>query len=129
MAQVLPCLEKNTCREALDAMLLSFGELYRSHPEFAMFNATVRAEARRNPELMNDILNGQWRQLFHRFSDLAISTKEIDYRDARSFRNLLSIIVLGITQQSIETSLDDHLLGLKSVGKILSEPILKTASH
>lgn len=125
MSKVLPCLEMETCRDAIDAMLKHFGELYRSHPEFAMFNATVRAEARRNPELIPEILNGNWRQIFHQLSDLAISTEEIDYRDARSFRNLLSIIVLGITQQSIETSPEDHLVGLKAVSRILREPVLR----
>jgi hypothetical protein len=102
-------------------------DLYKEHPNFSKFNAVVRTEALRNPEIAGARFDQDWRHFYHDLTDLGIATGEIDRRDARAVRHVLSMIVLGLTQHGIEASAADHAECLRGVislfdGKLVKQP-------
>jgi len=115
--------------EAMTSLLDAFRFLYEKHPEFGKFNAVVRTEARRNPEIAAAIADQEWRHLYHRMSELGVATGEIDHRDARTLRNILSTIVLGVTQHGLEASNADHLDSLTGFQRLFGGKLVKAASR
>ncbi len=127
---VLPAVAPaKTFAEAMTSLLDAFRVLYEKHPDFGKFNAVVRSEARRTPEITAAIADQEWRHLYHRMSDLGVATGEIDYRDARTLRNILSTVVLGITQHGLEASNADHLDCLRGFQRMFTGKLVKAASR
>lgn len=114
-------------REALRIFVERSLDLYKEHPNYSKFNAVVRTEALRNPEIAGARFDQDWRHFYHDLTDLGIATGEIDRRDARAVRHVLSTIVLGLTQHGIEASAADHAECLRGVislfeGKLVKQP-------
>ncbi|MGO9932167.1 MAG: hypothetical protein ACLPV8_10195 [Steroidobacteraceae bacterium] len=101
--------------------------MYKEHPNYSKFNAVVRTEALRNPEIAGARFDHDWRHFYHDMTDLGIASGEIDRRDARAVRHILSMVVLGLTQHGIEASPPDHAECLRGVislfeGKLIQPP-------
>ena len=114
-----------TFQEALRIFIDRSGELYEAHPSYSKFNAVVRTEALRNPEIAGARFDQDWRHFYHDMTDLGIASGEIDRRDARTVRHLLSMLVLGITQFGIEASPADYAECLRGVISLFNGSLIK----
>jgi AcrR family transcriptional regulator len=116
-----------TFREALRTFIDRSLDLYKEHPNYSKFNAVVRTEALRNPEIAGARFDQDWRHFYHDLTDRGIASGEIDRHDARAVRHVLSMIVLGLTQHGIEASAADHAECLRGViclfeGSLIKQP-------
>ena len=116
-----------TFQEALCIFIDRSAELFKEHPSYSKFNAVVRTEALRNPEIAGARFDQDWRHLYHDMTDLGIASGEIDRRDARTVRHLLSMLVLGITQFGIEASPSDYAECLRGVIALFEGSLIKPA--
>jgi AcrR family transcriptional regulator len=120
-----PVQAATTFREALKIFIDRSEELYKEHPNYSKFNAVVRTEALRNPEIAGARFDHDWRHFYHDLTDLGIASGEIDRRDARAVRHVVSLVVLGLTQFGIEASAADHAECLRGVIALFEGTLLR----
>ncbi len=114
-----------TFREALRIFIDRSAELSKDHPNYSKFNAVVRTEALRNPEIAGARFDQDWRRFYHDMTDLGIASGEIDRRDARTVRHMLSMVVLGLTQYGIEASPSDQAECLAGIISLFEGTLIK----
>lgn len=124
-----PALAAPSFVEALRAFVETSRAMHAEFPSIGRFNAVVRTEALRNPEVAVARFDQDWRRFYHSLSDLGIATGEIDRQDARMVRHVLSAVVLGLTQHGTEASPADHAECLRGIvalfeGLLLRKPPL-----
>jgi AcrR family transcriptional regulator len=120
-----PVQAATTFREALKIFIDRSEELYTEHPNYSKFNAVVRTEALRNPEIAGARFDHDWRHFYHDLTDLGIASGEIDRRDARAVRHVLSMVVLGLSQYGTEVSAADHAECLRGVIALFEGTLLR----
>ncbi len=125
LEHVKPCLESETFADAIAFLMNAFWELFDKHNDYAKFNAVVRSEVRRNSEISAAGTDREWRRLYHALTDLGISTGEIDHRQARTVRNVLSALVFGITHHATEATKTDHLDALEGLTLLLKGDLVQ----
>lgn len=113
--------------ESVDKMLRALLDLVIEHPNWNRFNAAVRAEARRNPELSGASRDDSWRKIYRTLADRGVASGEIKPSDRRAIQAVLSAMVLGINQHGVEARVVDHVecvRGFTSLlkGEIVSPP-------
>jgi AcrR family transcriptional regulator len=113
--------------ESLEAMLQLMMAMYVEHPNWAKFNAVVRTEALRNPEISDARADQAWRHLYRRLADRGVETGEIEAVNARAVRAVLAAVILGTVQHGMEANLTDHRecmrgLGLLFKGELMTKP-------
>lgn len=116
-----------TFRDGLKTYVEQSLALYKAHPDYSRFNAVVRTEALRNPEIEGARLDQEWRRFFHRLTDVGMATGEIDAADARTVRHVLSMVTLGLTQHGIEASAADHAECLRGVLRLFDGKLVRRA--
>ena len=90
------------------AMSSEIAELQNADPSIAKFNAVVRLEAMRNPEISEVLYDKEWRKVFHTLADIGVKTGELAADKDREFRAVMSAINFGLVQHSIESSPEAH---------------------
>jgi len=125
LRQLQPVVEQPTFRDSVAFLFDAFQTLLIEQPNQSKFNAIVRSEARRNPELSGAISDDRWRNLFREMTQIGIETGEINSKDALAVRNILSVLTLGLTQHSIEASNSNHFSALRAVERLIFEGFVK----
>lgn len=100
-------------------------ELYQSDPHLAKFLAVVRLEAMRNPELAEALYDEEWRDIFHTFADLGVSTGELDPDKERRFRAVMSALNFGMRQHAIESTPMVHALAMQGILDLFRGDLIK----
>lgn len=126
---IAPCLEGRSFLEAMQHFFDASQTLLTEHPSYAKFNAVVRNEMRRNEELRDVDLDQEWRKIYLGIVEIGVSTGEIDPKDKHAVENVLSLIVLGGTQHSIEASNSNHFEALRSLERLFASDLIKSAKQ
>lgn len=104
-----PILESDVpMGEAISEMLRVSLSLYIERPNYHKFNAVVRTEALRNPEISGARVDREWRALYRDFAERGVKSGEIDKKDVRTVRAVLGAMILGLTQHAMEATFADH---------------------
>ena len=114
-----------TLEEAVRIFLRKMLEIHLSNPGYSKFNAVVRTEAVRNPEIAKARNDVYWRDLFRKLSDLGVRTGELDPADARLIRHALSSTVLGLTQQGVELEKKDLIECSAAMQRLFDRTLLR----
>lgn len=111
-----PILESEmTLSQSMSAFLRLSLQLYIERPHYHKFNAVVRTEALRNPEIAEARVDREWRKLYREFAERAVRNGEIDRKDMRALQAVLGAIILGTTQHAMEATLADHKECLRGI--------------
>lgn len=94
--------------DSITAMLRIFMQLFIEKPNYHKFNAVVRTEALRNPEIAPARVDHEWRSLYAILSQRGMKTGEIEKQNKRAMQTVLGALTLGLTQHAFEASLSDH---------------------
>lgn len=124
---ILPSLKCGTFLEAMQYFFDASQTLLVEHPSYAKFNAVVRNEMRRNSELRDPDLDKEWLKIYEGITQIGVSTGEIDPKDKHAVDNVLSLIVFGGTQHSIEASNANHFEALRSLERLFQADLIKSA--
>ncbi len=122
---ILPSLECATFLEAMQYFFDASQTLLIEHPSYAKFNAVVRNEMRRNDELKDPNLDKDWLKIYQGITDIGVSTGEIDANDRHAVENVLSLVVFGGTQHSIEANNSNHFEALRSLERLFAADLIK----
>jgi AcrR family transcriptional regulator len=110
--------DNKTLADAAEALI---DELLRHHaemPSYSKFNAVVRIEASRNPEIGAAMDDSEWRALYSGIAKLGVSTGEIDAADERAVRGVFATLILGLAHHGAEASPTSHRQALKGLKKL-----------
>jgi AcrR family transcriptional regulator len=110
--------DQRSFQDAVQALIDVLLGLHLKHPNYSKFNAVVRTEAVRNPEISAARVDQGWRQLYQQLADLGVATGEIQRGDARMVRHVLSLIILGITQVGIELNSADFAECIRGLSRL-----------
>lgn len=80
----------------------------RTGDDTTMFNAIVRAEAKRNPELSEALYDHEWRDIFRRLVKVGISANEVKPERERELRAVLSALNFAFSHHAIQSSKKEH---------------------
>ncbi len=98
-------LDHATCFfEALSSQLMKSLEAYENDPSLARFNAVVRIEALRNPEVREAVQTREWPDHFKKMVKLGLETGEITRDKERRVRLAMDATILGLNQHMTEGS-------------------------
>lgn len=100
--------EATSLAEGWVQMAKEIAELQADDPSIAKFNAVVRLEAMRNPEISEALNDQEWRRIFRTLADVGKATGELTDDKDREFRAVMSAINFGLAQHSIESSPEAH---------------------
>ena len=118
--------EAETLLDGLTTILNVFLDVHRSDPNISKFNAVVRQEALRNPELADVLKDQHWREIFHDLADLGKKTGELDPKKDREFRAVLSLINFGVSHHASESSMSAHEECIRGLIDLLRGDLLKS---
>lgn len=118
-----------TLSDAIEAMFRVFLTLYIERPNYQKFNAVVRTEALRNPEISGARVDREWRALYRDFAERGLKTGEIDRKEMRALRAVLGAIILGLVQHGMEASLADHKECLRGMELLFRGELLRRPSR
>ncbi|HKY90008.1 MAG TPA: TetR/AcrR family transcriptional regulator [Nevskiaceae bacterium] len=124
-----PTRAATTFIEAVRTFVDTSAALHQAFPSVGRFNAVVRTEALRNPEIADARFDQEWRQFYHALSDLGVATGEIDRADAPRVRRVLAAVVLGLTQHGVEATPSDHAECLRGVVALFEGALVRRASE
>ena len=100
-------------------------ELQKNDPGIAKFNAVVRQEGMRHPEISEVRHDQEWRDIFHKLADLGVSTGELDPAKDREFRAVLSALNFGISHHACESSTAAHEECIKGLIDLFKGELIK----
>lgn len=100
--------EASSLTEGWIQMTQEIAEMQEEDPSIAKFNAVVRLEAMRNPEISEALHDKEWRKIFHTLADIGKKTGELAPDRDREFRAVMSAINFGLVQHSIESTPEAH---------------------
>jgi hypothetical protein len=106
-------------------MMRVFTKLYIDFPKFQKFNAVVRTESLRNPEIAAAHSDHDWRVLYRVLVERGVRAGEIDKKDMRAFQTVLAAIILGSVQHAIEATASDQLECLRGVAQLFRGELLR----
>lgn len=122
-----PILESEmTLSESIGALLRLSLQLYIERPHYHKFNAVVRTEALRNPEIAEARVDREWRRLYREFAERAVRHGEIDRKDMRALQAVLGAIILGTTQHAMEANLADHKECLRGIDLLFHGELVRS---
>ena len=120
-ARLRPVVESDlTLTEALEAVFRIMLTIYVERPNYHKFNAVVRTEALRNPEIASARTDNEWRALYRDFAERGVRNGEVDKSDTRTLRVVLGSIILGLAHHGMEASVADHRDCLRGMGLLFS---------
>ncbi len=117
--------EATSLTDAWTEMSLGIFEIHRSDPDIARFNAVVRQEGIRHPEIAEVRFDQEWREIFRQLADLGISTGELDRAREREFRAVLSALNFGISHHAVESSVTAHEACIRGLTDLLRGELIK----
>ena len=100
-------------------------EVHKGGPDIAKFNAVVRQEGVRHPEISEVRYDQEWRGIFRQLADLGISTGEVDPAKERELRAVLSALNFGISHHAVESSVSAHEAGIRGLIDLLRGELIK----
>jgi AcrR family transcriptional regulator len=115
---------KTTLLEAFQALLDQLLATQARMPSDIRFNAVVRIEAARNPEIRVAREDRAWRDLYAGMARLGVATGEVDPSNERAVRALLATLVLGTTQHAAEAAPAAHNEALRAVKLLLKGTLI-----
>jgi len=124
MSYIVPATEQGSFIGGIQYLLDAFQTMMIEQPNYGKFNSIVRSEARRNPELRAARLDSDWRTMFKELAQIGVRTGEIKASDETTVRNVLSVLILGITQHSIEASDTNHIDALRGIERLLLSDLI-----
>ncbi|MDE0065098.1 MAG: TetR/AcrR family transcriptional regulator [Gammaproteobacteria bacterium] len=111
--------EATSLTEAWIEMSQGIFELHKGDPDIARFNAVVRQEGVRHPEIAEVRYDQEWRDIFRKLAELGISTGEIDPARERELRAVLSVLNFGISHHAVESSVSAHEACIRGLTDLL----------
>ncbi len=117
--------EAETLVDGLVAIANVFLDVHKDDPNIAKFNAVVRQEAMRNPELSDVLEDQHWRDIFHELAELGKRTGELDPKKDRELRAVLSLVNFGISHHASESSMAAHEECIRGVIDLFRGNLLK----
>lgn len=127
MRRLQPEIDKQTTLGgSIDALFGVFTTLHVECPNYQKFNAVVRAEAQRYPEIAGALQDQQWRSLYRVLAERGVKSGELDPKDRHAFQVVLAATVLGLAQHGIEASHADHLECLHGLNRLLKGQFFKS---
>jgi AcrR family transcriptional regulator len=123
------------CKAAIDgqanlldatlSLLDALADMHVSLPSYSSFNAVVRIEAARNPDIKVAREDQEWRDLYSQLAQLGVATGEIDAVDELAIRTVFATLILGLTHHSAEASAKAHEQAVRGVKLLLQGSLLK----
>lgn len=83
-------------------------DFHIKEPDLSKFNAMVKVEMQRNPELTEIIDGKELQQTYQKLVNLAKENGQVDEGKEEQLRAVLVAVSLGINQHAIEASETDH---------------------
>jgi AcrR family transcriptional regulator len=127
---VARCLDaidgKTTLLDASMALFDALADTQSSLPSYSKFNAVVRTEAARNPDIKVARQDEDWRALYSRLARLGVSTGEIDTANEHAIRTVFATLILGLTHHSAEAPAAAHAESVRGIKLLLQGSLLKT---
>jgi AcrR family transcriptional regulator len=117
--------DKATLLEAAEALLDQLSKTQADTPSYTRFNAVVRTEAARNPDIQVAREDKAWRDLYADLAKLGVATGEVDAKDERAVRGLFATLILGTTHHAAEAKPESHREALRAVKLLLQGTLLK----
>lgn len=117
--------EAETLTDGWVNMSEQVNEAHKKDSSIAKFNAVVRMEAIRNPEISEALYDQEWRDIFRKLSELGVKTGELDASKEREFRAVMSALNFGITQHAIESTHEAHEECLKGLIDLFRGDLVK----
>ena len=119
--------EAVTLVDGLEAIAWVFLDVHKDDPNIARFNAVVRQEALRNPELAEVLKDQYWRDIFHELAELGKKTGELDPKKDRELRAVLSLVNFGVSHHASESSMAAHEECIKGLIDLFRGNLLRPA--
>jgi AcrR family transcriptional regulator len=116
---------KVTLMEAALSLLDTLADIQITLPSYSKFNAVVRIEASRNPDIEVAREDQEWRTLYDGLARLGVSTGEVDASNERAVRTVFATLILGLTHHSAEASRNAHEEAIKGVKMLLQGTLIK----
>ena len=116
--------EATSLTEAWTEMSEGIFEVHKSDPNIAKFNAVVRQEGVRHPEISEVRYDQEWRDIFRKLADLGISTGEVDPAKERELRAVLSALNFGISHHAVESSVSAHQACIRGLIDLLKGDLI-----
>ena len=117
--------EATSLAEAWTEMSEGIFEVHKGDPDMARFNAVVRQEGVRHPEISEVRYDQEWRDIFGKLADLGISTGEVDPAKERELRAVLSALNFGISHHAVESSASAHAACIRGLADLLRGELIK----
>ena len=115
---------KKTLMDAALSLLDILGETQLTLPSYSKFNAVVRMEASRNPDIEVAREDNEWRALYAGLARLGVSTGEIEPANERALKTLFATLILGLTHHSAEASATAHREALRGAKMVLQGALI-----
>jgi AcrR family transcriptional regulator len=118
---------QGTLPEILENLFSILGKLLMERPDFGKFNAVVRIEASRNPEISDALTDEHWRRLYRLLARRGVETGAIAPANEKAARRMLSMLVLGLVQHQLETTLENHLECIRGVSLLFRGELIQAS--
>ncbi len=112
--------DQATMQDAITALLDTLSETQSRHTDILRFNAVVRIEAARYPEIASARDDSRWRRLFADISQLGVSTNEISADDEHAVRAMLATLVLGLADHAASAPRTTHMEAIRALKLVVS---------
>jgi AcrR family transcriptional regulator len=116
---------KATLMEASMSLLDTLADIQLNLPSYSKFNAVVRTEASRNPDIEVAREDQEWRAIYTGLGRLGVSTGEVDAANERAVRTIFATLILGLTHHSAEASRNAHEEAIKGIKMLLQGTLIK----
>ena len=111
--------------EAWARMARGTFEVHKNDPDIAKFNAVVRQEGVRHPEISEVRYDQEWRDIFRKLAELGISTGELEPAKEKELRAVLSALNFGISHHAVESSVSAHEACIRGLVDLLRGNLIK----
>jgi len=116
---------RETFIEAAMSLLDAVADIQLNIPSYSKFNAVVRTEASRNPDIEVAREDQEWRAFYDGLAKLGVQTGEVDADNERAVRTIFATLILGLTHHSAEASRKAHEEAIRGVKMLLQGTLIK----